>query len=74
MALGKVQMFGQPIQIKCASVGGTLMRISRFEFYKKIMCYQAVAMNIQSNIMNKLNTFIEKTGLRFASIKSFHSA
>ena len=50
------------------------MRISRHEFYKKILCYQSVQKDIHLNIQSKLGTFLQKTGLRFQNIKSFHSA
>lgn len=74
LTLGSVQEFGEPIKIKCASRQGTLMRISRHEFNKKILCNQQVQQDIHLNIQNKLAQFLEKTGLRFKNIKNFHSA
>ena len=62
-----------PITIKCASVSGELMKISAMEFYKKVMCYPRVQIMIKEYVINKMQNFLLKTGMRYKSIRDFHS-
>jgi len=63
---------GEPLQIRCISESGELLRISKIEFAKKIMAQAKVASLINNSVKDKITDFILKTANRFKSIKDFN--
>ena len=62
----------EPIEIKCISEFGELLRINTHEFFKKIMSQSKVSKIICKNSKAKIVDFILKSGNRFKSIKEFN--
>lgn len=62
----------EPIQIKCISQHGELLRISTYEFFKKVMSQKKVAEMIFQSTKEKILKYILKSASRFNSIKQFN--
>ena len=62
-----------PIAIKCVSLeGGTLLRMSAMEFYKKVMSIAKVGAQIIHNVKEKINSYQLNTCLIFEQMKDFN--
>jgi hypothetical protein len=62
----------EPIKMKCVSNGGQLLRISTYEFFKKLMSNHNISQRITDNTTNKVMDFILKSASRYQSIKTFN--
>lgn len=62
----------EPIEIKCVSEFGELLRINTHQFFKYIMFHSKVSGLISKNSKAKIVDFIMKSGNRFRSIKEFN--